>query len=169
MSLTVHDAGNWAMGMFGGAELGDKRRTERLVDIASRAAKHSGKSSSRACEGSGALLEGTYRFIRNSQVSPYAIRRAGFAATATLAQERDEVWVMEDTTSLSYKHKVAKSLGKLGKPTDKARGWWVHSDLMLDGKPVRRLGWCTRSGGYGPMIKKRQMKKKVVNGRPLRP
>ena len=108
--------------------------------MAHRAAKHAGKSTARACEGSGALLEGTYRFIRNSKISPYAIRKAGFEATATLANDSNEVWVMEDTTSLSYKHTVASALGKLGKPTDKTRGWWVHSDLMLDGTTGQTLG-----------------------------
>ncbi|MFQ3197582.1 MAG: hypothetical protein ACI8R9_001705 [Paraglaciecola sp.] len=45
--------------MFGQAALGDKRHTDRLIDVAHRAAKHAGKSTARACEGSGALLEGT--------------------------------------------------------------------------------------------------------------
>lgn len=148
MALTIHNAENWALSMFGHARLGDKRRTKRLTDVTARQAKHSGNSVARACEGSGALLEGTYRFIRNDQVSADAIRRAGFEATAALANEREEVWVLEDTTSLSYKHSVAEKLGKLGKSTDKARGWWVHNDLMVCGKTTQTLGlvhqeyWC---------------------------
>jgi hypothetical protein len=59
MKLAVHNTGNWTIGMFGQAALGDKRHTDRLIDVAHRAAKHAGKSTARACEGSGALLEGT--------------------------------------------------------------------------------------------------------------
>ena len=148
MTLTIHNEVNWALSMFGAAELKDKRRTRRLVDMATRQARNSGKSVAQACEGSGAPLEGSYRFIRNDQICADAIRRAGFDATARLADERDEVWVLEDTTSLSYKHSVAEKLGKLGKSTDKARGWWVHNDLMVCGKTTQTLGlvhqeyWC---------------------------
>ncbi len=148
MKLAPHNAADWATSLFGDADLGDTRRTNRLVDIATRAALHTGRSAAFACEGSGALLEGTYRFIRNNKVSPVAIRNAGFDATASLVVERDEVWVMEDTTSLSYRHQVAGELGKLGASTDKARGWWVHSDLMIDATTTQTLGlvhqewWC---------------------------
>lgn len=37
--MVVLDAATWAQDMFGEAELGDMRRTKRLVDITQRLAK----------------------------------------------------------------------------------------------------------------------------------
>ena len=144
----LHNAGQWAEATFSKAKLGDKRRTKRLVDVASRMAQSTGRSFSSTCLGEESLLEGTYRFLRNDTVCPSAIRRAGFEHTVELAQDIPELLALEDTTSLSYKHQVASELGKLGKPTDKARGWWVHSVLLLNAATYQTVGlihqewWC---------------------------
>ena len=95
------------------------------------------------------MVEGTYRFIRNEKIDASAFRRAAFDATAALAVPRDEVWLMEGTTSLSFRHGVAKKLGKLGKVTDKSRGWWVNNSFMIDAATGYSLGlvhqeWWTR-------------------------
>jgi len=136
----IHNTTDWANSMFGNAQIGDTRRTNRLIDIASRLADNTGRSAAYACDGQGSLVEGTYRFIRNEKVDASAFRRAAFDTTAALAVDRDEVWLMEDTTSLSFKHGVAMKLGKLGKTTDKARGWWVHNSFMIDAETGCSLG-----------------------------
>ncbi|AZG35469.1 IS4 family transposase [Shewanella psychromarinicola] len=146
--MSIFNPEQWAKDHFQHANLGDPRRTERLVDISAAMASHSGKSMAVSCKGDDAALEGAYRFIRNDNVSADVMRAAGFAHTALLAKETPEILALEDTTSLSYKHQVAESLGKLGKKTDKSRGWWVHSTLLLDSKTTRTLGlihqdwWC---------------------------
>lgn len=114
MTLTHHNAKLWAQKTFGTATLGDTRRTHRLIDIASCMAQSSGKSASLSCEGNSALLEAMYRFIRNDNIHPDKIRRAGFEQTAKAVQDIPEILALEDTTSLSYKHQVATELGKLG-------------------------------------------------------
>lgn len=136
----IHNTTDWAQAMFGTAKIGDNRRTQRLVDIASRFADNTGRSAAYACDGQGCLVEGTYRFIRNEKIDASAFRRAAFDATAALAVSRDEVWLMEDTTSLSFRHGVATKLGKLGKVTDKSRGWWVHNSFMIDAATGCSLG-----------------------------
>jgi hypothetical protein len=138
--MSIFNPEKWAKEHFQHAKLGDKRRTERLVDITAQMTKNSGKSLAFSCNGEGALLEGSYRFIRNDNVSANAIREAGFKHTATQVQDIKEILALEDTTSLSYKHKVAPELGKLGKVSDKSRGWWVHSTLLLDSQTTRTLG-----------------------------
>jgi hypothetical protein len=143
--FNVHE---WAKNTFGEAQLGDKRRTTRLVDIASRLAQYSRKTVARSCEGVNALLTGTYRFIENNNIKPKDIRLAGFQQTAKIAQDIPELLALEDTTSMSYKHSVATDLGKLGKETDKARGWWIHSTLLLNARTMQTIGlayqewWC---------------------------
>ena len=142
------NAEKWAQDTFGNASLGNKQRTRRLVDIGKRMATHSGKSAAFACEGNEALVEGTYRFIRNDNVSAEAIRWAGFESLREQVEDVPYMLALEDTTSLSYKHQVATSLGKLGKVTDKSRGFWVQSVLMLHGQTFQTLGlahqewWC---------------------------
>jgi hypothetical protein len=70
MTLTPHNAKLWAQKTFATAALGDTRRTRRLIDIAARMAQCSGNSASLSCKGNSALLEATYRFIRNDNISP---------------------------------------------------------------------------------------------------
>ncbi len=86
------------------------------------------------------MQEGAYRFIRNPNVSAEAIRKAGAMQTVKLAHEFPELLAIEDTTSLSYRHQVAEELGKLGSTTDKSRGWWVHSVLLLEAATFRTVG-----------------------------
>ncbi|MGR5419948.1 IS4/Tn5 family transposase DNA-binding protein [Vibrio sp. PNB22_4_1] len=81
----IHNTTDWAQAMFGIAQNGDNRRTERLVDIASCFADNSGRSAAYACDGQGRLVEGTYRFMRNEKIDASAFRRAGFNVTAALA------------------------------------------------------------------------------------
>ncbi|MGG7257484.1 transposase DNA-binding-containing protein, partial [Klebsiella pneumoniae] len=89
----------------------DPRRTKRLIETAADMAKFSGKSITVSMQGSKAMQEGAYRFIRNPNVSPEVIRQAGFEHTAVLAQSYPEILAIDDTTSLSYKHQVASDLG----------------------------------------------------------
>ena len=81
MSLFNHE--QWAADHFGSATLGDKRRTERLKCVASQLAASSGKSLAQTCLGSESTLEGgSYRLVRNENVSPSVIRAAGFEYAA---------------------------------------------------------------------------------------
>lgn len=76
-----------------------------------------------------------------------AIRRAGFEHTVELEQYFPELLALEDTTSLSYKLKVAPKLGKLGNPTNKARGWWVHPVLLLNASTYQTLDLVHKERG----------------------
>lgn len=140
ITSALHRAADWAKSVFSSAALGDPRRTARLVNVAAQLAKYSGKSITISSEGSKAMQEGAYRFIRNPNVSAEAIRKAGAMQTVKLAQEFPELLAIEDTTSLSYRHQVAEELGKLGSIQDKSRGWWVHSVLLLEATTFRTVG-----------------------------
>ncbi|MEI6858413.1 MAG: hypothetical protein V5788_01225 [Shewanella sp.] len=49
--------------------------------------------------------------IRNNKISPEMIRAAGSVHTASLVEDVPEIFALEDTTSLSYKHQVAENWG----------------------------------------------------------
>lgn len=148
MILAPHNTTNWAQNLFGSAPLGDKRRTDRLVTVAAHLARHTGQSVASACEGDEALVEGAYRFIRNDNIGASVFRLSAFRETVASTADMGDILAMEDTTSLSYRHEVASELGKLGKSTDKSRGWWVHSVLLVQADTLQTIGlahqewWC---------------------------
>ena len=59
----------WAQMIFGQANLGDPRRTKRLVQLTSDMASNASSSIVKAC-GSSDKIEGAYHFIRNENISP---------------------------------------------------------------------------------------------------
>jgi hypothetical protein len=122
----------WARSTFGGAELGDARRSERLVRLAAALADDAGVSPAKA-SATAADLEGAYRFLRNDAVEADAITEAGCAATVRATRKCETVLAIEDTTTLSYRHAVAEDLGDLGgRATSQQRGYFVHSTLAVD-------------------------------------
>ena len=146
--MSIFNQDLWSKNHFENAKTGDERRTQRLVETAADMARCSGKSIALSCQGDEAKQEGAYRLIRNDKVAPETIRCSGFDYTAEQAQSYSEILAVDDTTSLSYKHQVASELGKLGSVKDKARGWWVHSTLLLDSYTTKTIGlihqywWC---------------------------
>ncbi len=163
--MFVSDALKWSERIFGDCDLGDERRTKRLVDIGSRMASQLGSSLSKSCEGDEAALLGGYRLLRNDEVEPEAIRAGGFAATARQAQDHELLLALEDTTSVSYEHAVAAQLGVTSNSVNaKRRGYQVHSVLLLDATSKQTVGlieqrhWCRETSSYG---KRHQRKKRA--------
>lgn len=163
--MFLRSAADWAEQTFGGCDLGDERRTKRLVDIGKRMASQMGCSLSKCCEGEGAALLGGYRLLRNEEVKPEAIREGGFAATARQAQEYALLLAVEDTTSVSYEHAVAAQLGTTSSsPNAKRKGYQVHSVLLLEAASEQTVGlieqtpWRREASSFG---KKHQRKKRA--------
>ena len=130
----------WARKTFGSAELGDERRTRRLVKVAADLADSFGASLSGASVTS-AAQEGAYRLARNPSVEPEQIAEAGFFATVERARGCRTVLALEDTTSLSYRHSVCDELGDIGAPAHTpACGFLVHSVLLVDAETSHTLG-----------------------------
>jgi len=142
----------WAKEVFGRSTLGDRRRTNRLVDYAARQAAKSSSSTHAVCEGDSAAAEGAYRLLRNPEVKPEAMAESGYGLTVRLCGEADVVLAIQDSTTMAYGHSVSEELGDLGgKSWSKKRGYWVHSTLALDGQDGEVLGlldqhwWVRRS------------------------
>ena len=130
----------WAQSVFGSANLGDERRTKRLVLVAAQLAGHLGCSPAAACGASSATLEGANRLIRNPGFNAQDILDAGLSMSAESAKKRSaadenstlrEYLAIQDSTVLSYSHSVRNELGETGgPPKSTARGWIVHSTLL---------------------------------------
>jgi hypothetical protein len=119
-------AKEWAYETFKASDLGDVRRTNRLIKLAGSYAKHIGFSTVESCGGDVAQVEGAYRFLRNEEIKPEQIREGGFVSSVHLASKESTLLAIEDTTTLSYKHKAAGALGYTSNsPTAKSRGFNV--------------------------------------------
>ena len=160
----VSDEATWAQQLFGECDLGDRRRTRRLVDVGTRLARQVGASMAQCCEGESAALLGSYRLMRNDEVSPEAIREGGLGRVAQQAESHLGVLLaVEDTTSVSYRHAVAAGLGATGSRREaKHRGYLVHSVLLMDATSERTLGlieqrhWSRDPASYGQKHARKQ-------------
>ena len=136
------EATQWAQLIFGQANLGDPRRTKRLVQLASDIAENATSSIVKACNSS-AKIEGAYRFVRNEKISPDEIANAGFKHTNEIIQQRPLVLAIQDTTGLTFKHKVTEALGDVccsKNKNSKTRTLYAHSTLVLDAQKEQTIG-----------------------------
>ncbi len=156
MSFEINDASLWSEEIFGGTELGDKRLTKRLVTIGKQLSSATGASLSKSCSGDEALLEGSYRFLRNDKVKANKIAESAYESISCLAQRSGLLLAIEDTTSLVYGHELSKQLGYTGnKVNAKQKGYHVHSTMLMDGNTEKTIGlisqnrWCREREAYG--------------------
>ena len=123
----MQDAREWTRSIYGGCDLGDKRRTKRLVEPSMLLASEAGVSIGRACRLDSAAMHGAYRLFDNDAVDAGSIAEGGFASTAEQAGDVGSLLLIEDTTSLAFQHSIRDQLGDLGGPRGaRARGWFVH-------------------------------------------
>jgi hypothetical protein len=162
MQIVLTDAEAWAQQTFGTAQLGDVRRTRRLVDLTERLASQPQASIAKACGPDPAASLGGYRLIENQHVDPAAMAEAGFAATAIQAQQAQRILALSDTTDLHYMHQVAEQLGDMGFGGPEIGGWHVHSTLLIDGTSHQMIGlidqnWHSRDrSGRGRKLRRKK-------------
>lgn len=110
----MKNARAWAESQFGNAELGDKRRTLRLVRMATRAAKAPGGRITGVFE-TPAERQAAYDFLEHESVRAAAVAEALFASTARASVGESKVFISTDGSSLSLTdHTNAKGFGSIG-------------------------------------------------------
>jgi hypothetical protein len=120
---------NWAITEFGGAALGDQRRTACLVRLVSALARRPHLSLPEAT-GDPALLKATYRFLENGAIAPEAIVASHVAATWERVSAVPVVLAVQDTTQVDWTgHPATRGLGPIG--NGRGRGILVHSTLAI--------------------------------------
>ncbi len=110
------NAKNWAAELFGGARLGDLRRTKQAVEVSATIAEGAGLSLPKMAGGDSAQYEQIARFTRNEKTDPAELLRSGCDATAReVIESEGDIIVAGDTTVLSYSHdSILNSLGHVG-------------------------------------------------------
>lgn len=154
MSTTTTRA--WAELEFGAAELGDERRTRRLVKLAGDVAHRPGGTVTATVEGS-AEREGAFRFLENRAVDAAAMAAASHRATLRRAGRARWIYVPVDQSTVSVMdHQCAKGLGK-STGRGHRRGLQVMTGLAVarSGVPLGLLGqhWWRRQDDKSPDYK----------------
>lgn len=130
--MDVEDTvGDWARDTFGGAVLGDVRRTERLVAMAAAAANNPAGKVTQVFSSS-ADREGAFRLLENDDVRSARVSDAVFDASAQMCADEAFVFVAVDATSLTLTdRKKRREQGRVG-PAFPTRGLHVMSALAVD-------------------------------------
>jgi hypothetical protein len=137
------DAEDWAAELFGGAKLGDLRRTRQAIEVSAMIAEGAGLSLPEMAGGNSAQYEQIARFTRNKKTDPSELLRSGCDAIARqVAEHEADIIVAGDTTALSYAHgTIVNSLGHIGgAKNSKSRGLLVHNALAVSAEHGEVLG-----------------------------
>lgn len=134
----------WAQEEFGEAELGDARRTARLVAMAGLVATR-GSANGRVTQAfeRDADRQGAYGFLENREHGAAAALRAASVACARRVVDEEFVFVPVDGSSLNLGDRQGvRGLGPIGDNSTLARGLLVMTaiGLQADGTPAGLLG-----------------------------
>ena len=130
MQTTLKNAAEWAKVEFGGAQLGDKRRSERLVEVGTALARESYGTLPGSFQGNWAETKAAYRLLEEPDVQYQDIIAPHLGRVRADCTWRGEYLMVEDTTELDFtSHVAALDLGRIG--DDGGRGLFVHSTLAL--------------------------------------
>jgi hypothetical protein len=129
MDTTLMSATDWAQTEFGGAELGDQRRTQRLIRVAAGLAEEAHGALPESF-GRWAELKGAYRLMEQANVRYEDILAPHRKRVLEACRLEGDYLLVEDTTELDFSsHLAALDLGRIGE--DHGRGLFVHSTLAL--------------------------------------
>jgi hypothetical protein len=149
----------WAADELCHLDLGDARRTRRLIQTVETLATQPETSVPQAA-GSWAQTKAIYRLWSNPAVEPAAIRAAHYQRTAERALGQPLLLAVQDTTDLDLRHHPATTgVGALG--SGQGRGLKVHSTLAVTpaGVPVGLLDqqlWARDPAQTGIRQRRRQ-------------
>jgi len=145
MSNHLESPAVWARNEFGFAKLKDRRRNERLVNIATRLAANPGGTLPQAFA-DWAELKGAYRFFDSPVVGYEEVVQPHLERTRRTCREPGEYLLLEDTSGLDFSgHRHTKGLGVIG--DGNGRGFEVHSTLA-----VRVEGWTVEQRPEGRVV-----------------
>jgi len=144
------DGEHWAEQEFGGAPLGDTRRSRRLVESARRQAEEPMRAFTAVAKDDWPAVKGYYRLIdqaADSEVTPENILKPHRECTLRRMQAQSTVLCIQDGTDVNFTtHPQTEGLGVIGSNQTGAqsRGLHLHSTLAVttDGLPLGVLRAC---------------------------
>ena len=152
----MHANLEWAQLNFCECELGDKRRTERLIQVAAKVANNPSASFPGQME-TWKDLKAAYRLFDCDDVTFEAIASPHWELTRERPAGR--YLVIGDTTELDFGiHRDVPGLGQTGNGS--GSGFLLHNALMVDPESEEIIGVAGQKIHYRPKKKKAKSKKK---------
>jgi hypothetical protein len=154
---------DWAETEFGAAELGDARRTARLVQLARELAERPEASLPQALE-DGAALKAAYRFFDNADVAHEKILASHVISSVQRMQGHEVILAVQDTTVIDYStHLATQGLGPVH--TNGGYGMLCHGTLAFSPQrlPLGVVGlrlWTRRAQKLGKTHRSRVISQK---------
>jgi hypothetical protein len=131
------DARAWAEQTFAGADLGDPRRTRRLVHSAVQIAAHPEKAFTQVFPWND--LRGFYRLCNQPAATTAAVQTPHWQQTRLAMSRQPLVLILHDTTELDYSgHHHLAGRGQIGNAFGK--GFLQHNSLAVLPQPRQVLG-----------------------------
>ena len=122
------DSKTWAEEQFGACDLGDKRRTKRLIKMAEQVSDNPSASFCTQMETWGDL-KAAYRLFAEDDVTFEAIARPHWEQTKRMASGR--CLVINDTTELDFgKRHDIQGLAAIGNGS--GRGFLLHNAILIN-------------------------------------
>ena len=136
ISLHELEPAVWSEKQFGTCELGDTRRTQRLVRYAQQMAEKPDASTPCQTENWGDC-KAVYRLFERPEVTFESVTAAHYQNTRTLPAGR--YLVVSDTTEIDYGYESEREgLGPL--TATHRRGFFRHSALVMDAESHQVIG-----------------------------
>ena len=145
----------WAQLNFGNCELGDKRRTNRLIQVAEQVASNPSASLPNQIEAWGDL-KAAYNLFDRDEVSFDAIVRPHWESTKQ--RNAGRYLVIGDTTELDFGiHREIEGLGPTG--NGGGRGFLLHNALMVEADSEEIIGIAGQTIHYRDHNSKKKEKR----------
>lgn len=164
MSFSI-ESGAWAQEQFGDCQLGDVRRTRRLIDVAEHVANNPSASFPRQMPSWGDL-KAAYNLFGREEVTFEAIARPHWERTRSVAPGR--YLVLGDTTEIDFGYcRDIEGLSKIGNGS--GRGFLLHNALMVTADTEAVIGVAGQVIHYRqPAPKKENASQRVKRDRESR-
>ncbi len=161
-SRPVGTAEDWPEEEFGQTDLGDQRRTHRLVTIVGDFYARPQGNIPQVCQ-SRAKTKATYRFFGHPEITMDKILHSHYEATLERLKEEKIVLAVQDTTTLNYTtHSATEDLGPIGNRLDKGTGLIVHDTMAFnpDGIPLGLMDvqcWARDPADFGKKRRRNEL------------
>ncbi|HEX5689342.1 MAG TPA: IS4 family transposase, partial [Roseiflexaceae bacterium] len=152
VDITLMDS--WAEEEFAAADLGDARRTKRLIALADTFARRPSASLPQAAQDP-AMLKAAYRFFDTEAIEPDAILASHCTATHDRCSSVPLVLAVQDTSELDWSHHPATTdLGPLHTKTH--LGLLMHTTLAITPEAVplgilQQYVWARDAATFGAL------------------
>jgi hypothetical protein len=131
------DPYTWAEATFGTVELGDRRRTQRLIRSAAQIAANPRRPFPQVFDWNS--LRGFYRVCHHDNATLEAIQRPHWQQTRSALADQPLALILHDTTELDFTgHDAVSGLGPIG--DHRGRGFLQHNSLVVRPDDRRILG-----------------------------